>query len=47
MEVEADSNERVLYGFWISPYMALVAHVLEEAGIPYRYERPLPDPGGN
>ena len=33
--------DRTLYGFWLSPYMSLVAHVLTEAGLEYRYQRPL------
>ncbi len=32
-------QERVLYGFWLSPYMALVAQFLKEANIEFRYER--------
>ncbi len=39
-------KERVLYGFWLSPYMALVAHVLKESSIPFRYERVSPFVGG-
>lgn len=39
-------GERVLYGFWLSPYMSQVAHVLEEAGLSYRYERVSPFAGG-
>jgi len=35
-------NERILYGFWLSPYMATVAHVLKESNIPFRYERVSP-----
>lgn len=38
--------ERMLYGFWLSPYMSQVAHVLSEAGLPYRYERVSPFQGG-
>ena len=34
--------DRTLYGFWLSPYMSLVAHVLTEAGLEYRYERVSP-----
>lgn len=36
---EKKTPERILYGFWLSPYMSLVAHVLKESGIPFRYER--------
>ena len=32
-------RERVLYGFWLSPYMALVAHFLKESNLKFRYER--------
>lgn len=32
-------QERVLYGFWLSPYMALVAQFLKESNIGFRYER--------
>ena len=32
-------QERVLYGFWLSPYMALVAHFLKESNLEFRYER--------
>lgn len=35
-------GERILYGFWLSPYMSQVAHVLTESGLPYRYERVSP-----
>ena len=41
-----EGKERVLYGFWISPYMALVAHILKESNIPFRYERVSPYVGG-
>ena len=37
-----DGKERVLYGFWLSPYMSLVAHVLKESNISFRYERVSP-----
>lgn len=42
MTQNSRDGERTLYGFWLSPYMALVAHVLTEAGLPYRYERVCP-----
>lgn len=34
--------ERVLYGFWLSPYMALVAQIMKESGLDFRYERVSP-----
>lgn len=37
--------ERTLYGFWLSPYMSQVAHILLESGLPYRYERVSPFQG--
>ncbi|MFZ1713390.1 MAG: glutathione S-transferase family protein [Nitrosomonas sp.] len=37
--------ERTLYGFWLSPYMCQVAHVLSEAGLAYQYERVSPFQG--
>jgi glutathione S-transferase len=40
-----DAN-RTLYGFWLSPYVSLVAHILEEAGLDYDYERVSPFVGG-
>ena len=46
MDTERGDDERVLYGFWISPYMALVGHVLKQAAIPFRYERVSPFVGG-
>jgi glutathione S-transferase len=39
------SVERTLYGFWLSPYMSQVAHILSESGLPYRYERVSPFQG--
>ncbi len=44
--MKSKENERVLYGFWLSPYMATVAHVLKESNIPFRYERVSPFVGG-
>src|SRR5262245_16904416 len=38
-------NERTLYGFWLSPYMSQVAHILHEADLNYRYERVSPYQG--
>lgn len=38
-------GERTLYGFWLSPYMSQVAHVLLEADLPFRYERVSPYQG--
>lgn len=37
---------RTLYGFWLSPYVSLVAQVLEEADLDYHYERVSPFIGG-
>lgn len=37
--------ERTLYGFWLSPYMSQVAHLLSETGLTYRYERVSPFQG--
>ena len=37
--------ERTLYGFWLSPYMSQVAHMLSETGLTYRYERVSPFQG--
>ena len=36
---EKTENERILYGFWLSPDVALVAHVLKESNIPFRHDR--------
>ena len=33
LDQQKEGRERVLYGFWLSPYMALVAHILEESNI--------------
>jgi len=41
----ATDIERTLYGFWLSPYMAQVAQLLDEAGLAYRYERVSPYQG--
>lgn len=38
-EINPDNNAPVLYGFWLSPYMSLVAHILKESNIGFRYER--------
>ena len=44
---EMNNNvERILYGFWLSPYMSLVAHVLKEADLGFAYERVSPFIGG-
>ena len=43
----ADYNERELFGAWISPYMSMVAHLLFEAGIEFRYRRVSPFSGQN
>jgi glutathione S-transferase len=42
MESDQKNQERVLYGFWLSPYMSLVAHILAECDLPFRYERVSP-----
>ena len=39
-------QERILYGFWISPYMAQVAQLLKESSIDFRYVRVSPYAGG-
>ena len=36
-----------LYGFWLSPYMSMVANVLHEVGISYQYVRVSTLSGGN
>ena len=36
---QTNDNDRILYGFWLSPYMSLVAHILKEANLAFRYER--------
>src|SRR5258705_48466 len=36
---EAQGGQRVLYGFWLSPFMSLVAQMLKESGLDFRYER--------
>ena len=46
VDQQKGSTERGLYGFWLSPYMALVAHVLKESNISFRYERVSPYVGG-
>ena len=44
--IEDERNAtRTLYGFWLSPYVSLVAQVLEEAGLDYHYERVSPFTG--
>jgi glutathione S-transferase len=35
-------RQRILYGFWISPFMSLVAQMLKESGLEFRYERVSP-----
>ncbi|MHC4448460.1 MAG: glutathione S-transferase family protein [Planctomycetota bacterium] len=39
---KSESNDRVLYGFWLSPYLSLAAQVLTEAGLGFVYERVSP-----
>jgi len=35
-------HDRTLYGFWLSPYMSIVAHVLKESGLDFNYQRVSP-----
>lgn len=42
LDQDTEGHERVLYGFWLSPYMSLVAHILAESEMPFRYERVSP-----
>ncbi len=37
--------ERTLYGFWLSPYVSLVAHLLKEAELGFSYARVSPFTG--
>jgi glutathione S-transferase len=39
-------GERLLFGFWLSPYMSMVAQVLKESGLDFYYERVSPYVGG-
>jgi glutathione S-transferase len=39
-------EKRTLYGFWLSPYMSMVAQMLKESGLDFRYERVSPYVGG-
>ena len=32
--MKSKESERILYGFWLSPYMATVAHILKESNLP-------------
>jgi glutathione S-transferase len=43
---EEEGGQRVLYGFWLSPFMSLVAQMLKESGLDFRYERVSPYLGG-
>ena len=43
---EEPGGQRVLYGFWLSPFMSLVAQMLKESGLDFRYERVSPYVGG-
>lgn len=36
---------RTLYGFWLSPYMSMAAHMLKESGLEFNYERVSPFTG--
>lgn len=42
---KSSDEQRILYGFWLSPFMSLVAHFLEEADMAYAYERVSPFTG--
>lgn len=42
LDQQREGQERVLYGFWLSPYMSLVAQILAESNLPFRYERVSP-----
>jgi glutathione S-transferase len=39
---DALDGQRILYGFWLSPYMSMVAQMLNESGLEFRYERVSP-----
>ena len=43
---DEQGGKRVLYGFWLSPFMSLVAQMLKESGLDFRYERVSPYVGG-
>lgn len=43
---DAMDGQRILYGFWLSPYMSMVAQMLKESGLEFRYERVSPYVGG-
>jgi glutathione S-transferase len=43
---EERGRQRVLFGFWLSPFMSLVAQMLKESGLDFRYERVSPYLGG-
>ena len=43
---DEQGGQRVLYGFWLSPFMSLVAQMLKESGLDFRYERVSPYVGG-
>ena len=48
MQTQSNENgERTLYGFWLSPFVSIAAHLLTEAGLPYRYQRISPFLGEN
>jgi glutathione S-transferase len=38
----SESDDRVLYAFWLSPYLSFVAQVLTEVGLHFVYERVSP-----
>lgn len=39
---DAPGDQRILYGIWLSPYMSMVAQMLGESGLDFRYERVSP-----
>lgn len=41
------NGERTLYGFWLSPFVSIAAHLLTEADLPYHYQRVSPFIGEN
>src|SRR6516164_2116394 len=43
---EERGRQRVLYGFWLSPFMSLVAQMLKESALDSRYDRVSPYLGG-
>lgn len=41
-DVAGAGGQRTLYGFWLSPFMALVAQMLKESGLEFQYQRVSP-----